>query len=254
MGYRRKKRRSNRGRRGFVFGLLVFIVILLIVSLSTGIFFKVSAIEVEGITVLTADAVREASEIATGENLIFLNKNAAGRKILDALPYAEEVRIRRRLPGTVVIEIDEAKPLCTIEHMGLYWKVSGKGKLLESGSFSGDTGCPEVKGVSMVAPAIGSYIAFSVDEKDKEQILLDIITGLDQEGLVENVGVLDLSKSFEIRFSYLDTYDVILGMPVDIPYKLGFLSSVIRDLPSGKKGTLDLSTAQDSIVHFVPDE
>ncbi len=254
MAHKRRRRGQDRGRLGFIFTMLVFIAVLLVVSLSAGLFFKVTGIEVEGANVVYADAVKQASGIEEGENLIFINKNSAGRAILEELPYVEEIRIRRKLPDTVVIEIMEAKPLCVMEHMGLYWKISGAGKLLESASFFGDATCPVVAGASLVAPVAGTRIAFSTDEKDKERILLDILGAMEGEDMLADVSEIDLSKNFEIHFQYLGRFDVILGMAVDIPYKLSFLKLVVARLETGSRGKLDLSAAQDAIVHFVPSE
>lgn len=254
MGYKRKRRGREKRKLGFVFTLLVFITVLLIVSLSAGLFFKVTEIRVEGADIVPADSVRTASGLTEGENLIFINKNSAGRKILEELPYIEELRIRRKLPGTVIIEVKEAAAACVMEHMGDYWKISGTGKLLESGSLKGDIRRPLVIGTSLVTPVAGSRMAFPGEDKDKEQILLDILKTMDDENMLEDVGEIDLSESYEIHFRYLERFDVVLGMPVDIPYKLTFLKSVVSRLEPGVNGRLDLSSAQDAIVHFVPEK
>ncbi len=252
MRSRQKKRRHERGRFGFVYTLLVVMALLFVISVSAGLFFKISTIEVVGTVQVKSEDVRAASGLSLGENLLFVNKFSAGRKILDALPYIAEVRIKRNLPGTLVIEVDETFPAAQIERGGLFWLMDNSGKLLGSETLP-NSSLPLVTGVELLAPEGGGLIAFPESDRDKQELLLVFLEELSRAGLLEDVSEIDLSKSYDVEFSYLGRLSVSLGMPTDIAYKLSFLRVTGDKLDPDARGKIDLSSAQDKIVRFMPE-
>ena len=81
-------------------------------------FFRVDRIEVTGTERYTEDEVIAASGIDIGDNLYLLNKYDAARSIADALPYIdiEDIRIRRELPDTLLIDVEECgTPLAVVQ-------------------------------------------------------------------------------------------------------------------------------------------
>ena len=73
-----------------------------------------------------------ASGVSEGDNLFLLNKYDAAARITEALPYVESVRLSRKLPGTLRIDIVECSDPAGIQQDGHCWLISPEGKLVDS--------------------------------------------------------------------------------------------------------------------------
>lgn len=81
--------------------------------------FAVADIEVRGSTVLTADEVRALLPIARGDN-VFRAATGDAEDTLRALPWVASARVRRELPHTIVVEIEERTPAALVAADDLY--------------------------------------------------------------------------------------------------------------------------------------
>lgn len=108
---RHSNRRRRRGNFGFLYKLLSVLVICAAVVMALTLFFRVDTIEVTGTKRYTEKDVIEASGIQLGDNLFLLNKYEAARSIAEQLPYIdiEDIRIRRELPDTLLIDVAECR-------------------------------------------------------------------------------------------------------------------------------------------------
>ena len=75
--------------------------------------FAIDSIEVHGTDRLTPDAVRGALPVATGENLITADLDAAKRALRDE-PWIATADVRRQLPSTLIVEIREHTPAVVV--------------------------------------------------------------------------------------------------------------------------------------------
>lgn len=249
----KRRRRGGRGKLGFVYSLLVLLTMIIVLSISVGLFFKISAVEVVGTEVYTVDEVRKTAEFNIGDNIFFINKYAAIRRIFEKLPYVSQVRVQRKLPGTIVIHITEVVTVGAIEHQGYYWLFDSNGKLLRTIAAAQKPGYPVVKGVSLLSPVIGQNIVFSVENKEKERRVPEILSALHSAGIISDVSELDVSNISDVRFLYKNMYTVKLGMPDDLTYKLNFLGAAVKELDPSEKGVLDLTLAKDKVLRFIPE-
>lgn len=55
----------------------------------------------------TQQEVIDATGIKTGDNLFLMNKYDVAQNIVGELPYIEEIRINRKLPDTLLIQVEE---------------------------------------------------------------------------------------------------------------------------------------------------
>lgn len=118
--------------------LRVFLVLLLFLSLGTlvWVYAFTSALNVRTVVVsgnerLEADYLRAISGITPETHLLRMDAGAVRRALL-AEPYVKEVRVRRRFPATVVLEIQEREPLLFFRQNGRYHLVDDEGVVLES--------------------------------------------------------------------------------------------------------------------------
>ena len=130
-GYKSKrKKKKRRKKRPF---LTLFIIVLAIVGavliLKSG-FFSVTDIQVEGNRYFPPSQVIELSGIETGKNLIFEVKSRAAVKDLLQSPYIKNAKIVKKLPGTVVIDIEEREEYAAVSSEGKYIIIDSEGTVL----------------------------------------------------------------------------------------------------------------------------
>ncbi len=90
--------------------------------------FRVQKIAVTGCKALTEPEVLAAAKVPMSRS-IFDVEFAPIAKRVEALPFVQSVQISRIFPSTVVIAVEERKPLALINHAGL-WPVDAEGLIL----------------------------------------------------------------------------------------------------------------------------
>lgn len=142
------ERRFNWWESAF-FVALVLIAAFILVRSSL---FEVRQISVRGNDLLRAGKVVEVSGITLGTN-IFRVQLAEAQDRLQSLALVKKAELRRDLPGTVVIEVTERRPLALVAVQDCFWSVSEDGVLLREESL-GAYGLPLIMGVDPKTPAL----------------------------------------------------------------------------------------------------
>lgn len=252
---KKSRRRPGQSRSGFVLALLAFLIFVALLILSAGLFFKVSEIRVEGVSVILPERVREASGIQLDSNIFLIDKFKIMQNIFDAFPYARAVSVRRSLPNAVVLSITEAVPACAFTFQGYYWVTDRDGRILENSAALGHPGIPVIRGVTPLAPVIGEDIVFSKEEEDKRYALFPLLEALEQNDMLEQVREINVEQSFEIKFLYADRLEVLMGFPNDFDYKLSYILpslDKLDELADNQKARLDLSSVREKNALLIP--
>ena len=227
---------------GFVYSFICLVAIGFALFFTLSIFFKVKTVEVTGTSVLSAEAVREAAQILPGDNPFLVSQTAVSRNVTKALSYVESVRVRRKLPSTIVIEVEESRALGALPYGGGYWLFAPGGKLLlHVNELTRPKDVPVVRGVTLLLPQEGAEMALSDADSDKQGPLLEVLLALEAGGLLANTQELDVTRVYDVRFTYDGRYQVVLGMPADLAYKLRFLEEVVAARSHNEKAAIDLS-------------
>ena len=243
----RKRRRRLRKGLSFFWAVLSVIVAASAVILATTIFFKTGDIIVTGTLKLDHAAVIEASGLKTGGNLFLTKTDKAVENIKELFPYAQSVSIKRRLPDTLVIEIDEAAPVAHIEHEGKVWLLSHTGKLLEAVDYAAAQGFA-VNGCVLDSPEEGESIGTAINADSSARSLVKLMEALWSEDALGLVNGIDVSKSYEIVFRYDGRFDVNIGTLDDLEYKIDYFLGIVESLSGSDRGTIDVSSSPGRFI------
>ena len=145
-------RRRRRGGSGFLYKLLsVFLICGCLVAAIT-LFFRVDTVVITGEKRYTEAEIRQASGVEDGDNLFLLNKYQVIRNIAEALPYIEieNTRIQRKLPDTLLIQVQECGDPLAWTQDGTVWLMSPAGKIVEQTDTA--AGIPPLTAVSCWPP------------------------------------------------------------------------------------------------------
>ena len=118
-----RRKKQNKRRR-----LKVAIVAVLCLT----VFFKIESITVTGSKVYDTEKVLSVCTIETGENLFLADTDKAAQQLQQALPYVYSAKIKRKLPGTVQIQVTDAAPAYAVKNKDkTYTLMDDRFKVLE---------------------------------------------------------------------------------------------------------------------------
>lgn len=127
-----RKHRKRKILQWFVFTALIFVGIFVAASLT--ILFHIEEIKVEGDTRYSVEQIIEASEIEEGDNLWRTSAKEVSARVSTALPYVGRVRLKRSIPSTLTLEVEETSPKYAVKSGKKYVLVDENDKVLEAKS------------------------------------------------------------------------------------------------------------------------
>ena len=168
MATRNHRRPRRRGRFGFLYKLLSFVLILAAIVAGCIVFFRVEEIIVAGSTVYSNEEIIAASGVEQGDNLFLVGVVQTSRKISEQLPYIDDINIRWNLPDALIITVTECNPVAVLKgDGGTWWVIDSAGKLLEQGGSELAVQYPQITGLTALMPQTGGALAVSMEESTK---------------------------------------------------------------------------------------
>ena len=238
---RNSNRRRRRGSSGFLYKLLSMLVTCAVIVVALTLFFRVETIVVTGTERYTQEEVAAASGVELGDNLFLLNKPTVNQRIRETLPYVERVkRINRKLPDTLLIEVEEcSQPLAVIQD-GSAWLVSPRGKIVEQRPVSELDGMGIIDGCQLLTPTVGTKIALATEYRTREESLLD------------QAEAIHLEDPAVLSMEYAGRFLVEMPYQADYPRKLQALTQAVEQLETNQTGTIQLLREDRYAANFIP--
>ncbi|MGM9521736.1 MAG: cell division protein FtsQ/DivIB [Oscillospiraceae bacterium] len=243
-----RKRRKRGGGRALYVTLITALIIFAVIT-GMGVFFKISVINVTGVSMYDDEQVIEASGIEQGDSIFFIRESASAIKIKKALPYADEVRIVRSLPDTVTIEVTESYPLACVSSGGSWWIIDKNAKVLEETNTSGVSGLIVLKGVTPIMPSVGGTLALGEGQSVKLAYLKAVLSAILSSEMQDNVTWLDMTNISSIRFDYKNL-EINVGKGEGLEDKFWLLEKFFEENGEDRSGTVDLSVENEA--HYIP--
>lgn len=242
MARRRKSNRRRRGSFGFLYKLLSILVICGAVVAAVTLFFRVNHVEILGEERYTEEEILEASAIETGDNLYLLNKNAVAGGIRAALPYIEQIRINRRLPDTLVIEVKECGTPFALVQEGSAWLISPKGMIVDQLTPEAAADYGTITGCQLLAPTVGTHLALATEYAQQQESLLALMKALEELGMLADTDGIRLDDLSAIHMDYLGRFTVKMPYGADYILKLKMLRQAIESdkVQDNMTGTFDM--------------
>ncbi len=233
---RRRPRTRSPRRRAVRIGIGVALFALALWFVWAGPLLAVSTVQVDGVSTLPAEQVREAAGIADGTPLLQVDVDAAEARVA-ALPQIASVEVTRGWPQSVVITVVERVPVAVVGEPGRRTLVDAEGVLFDS--VSGD-------------PPDG-VVALVVDDPGpgdpSTMAALTAIRALPRSLLGQIAGVAAPSPE-DISMALVDGTVVEWGTAEQSPAKASALDALVDQLASGAlepASTIDV-TVPEAVV------
>lgn len=239
---RHSKQRRRRGSYHFLYKLLSMLVICAAIVAALTLFFRVEEVRVSGQERYTAEEVLQASGVKQGDNLFLLNKYDLAGRIVEELPYIEELRISRKLPDTLLIDVTECGRPMGIEQDGYLWLVSSRGKIVDQLTPEENADLGRITGCQLLAPSVGGRLALATEYSDQQASLLELLSALAEAEMLEQVDGIRLDDLSMIRMDYDGRFTVELPYGADYGEKLTILRLALESdyVQDNMTGTFDM--------------
>lgn len=233
---RRVKRKVKRKmRRGCFTSLIsaVLVTLAMLILFLTPIF-NVTEISVAGNGRIGEEIIISVSGIENGSNIFSVNVQKAKKRI-SSLQYIENVRIVKKYPNKIKIEITEGKVNAYIKSGDKAVGINAQGKVLCDINIAGvQAGAPVVKGFNVTKNTMGETVL--VEEKNKFDLFLRFLTTLKEKGLLEKLTEFDITDDDYIVFIYEDKLKVEFGDAKRFENKFDYLTAIFdywSEIPEG---------------------
>lgn len=130
-----EKRRIKRKRKlkmpGFFTRIFIVVgVTIAMIAFSLSSFFTVDTIDVQGNKYYTDEEIANMAHASTGRNIIYKLNKGSMLRYLEKNPYIDEARIYRKLPSTIVINVEERMQIAALTYGDKFLIIDNKGTLL----------------------------------------------------------------------------------------------------------------------------
>lgn len=245
---KKKLARKRKMQKNLITLLLALCVVCIGIVLVFSLFFKINTISVKGENIYSDKMITEKSGIEFGGNLFRVNEKQLSQKLSKELPYIKSVTLDRKLPDTLVINVQSTKEVAAVASKGVFILIDETGKVLDKDASILRENVAVVTNVKLENVTEGEQITFTQEEKTEGLItLLQAIKKSKLELLTE----IDLKNLNNIKIKYDDRITFEVGSLTNIDTKLARGAAALEkenEINAYSQGTLDLKT--EPYVYF----
>lgn len=237
-----RRRKRNRA----ITTVIIIFVLIVTAVLSLTVFFNITAIEINGASsVYSNDEITQSLKIEAGQNIFLFSTKKAEQEVTATLPFLDNIKIVRKLPNTIVIDITETKTSLALPYAGGCLVLSDGLKILENVSEVPDN-LTKVYGLVPNTYKIGSQL--DTDAEDGIEYLESVVQTLKLYGLLGKTSMINVSDKLNLSLVYDGRVFVMLGTANNLDYKISMLKTLVTDkIDVADTGNLDLSLAGKGI-------
>ncbi len=209
--------------------LLIFIVMLLMLSP----WFNIKNIEINGLETLDkADIIRQVKLDKT-TNILSFNNFIVKRRLKNNY-YIESVKITKKLPNTIIIDISERQIVGYVPYINDYMYIDESGMVVDIKS-SYTEQLPIIYGLSFESFTIGKRL--KTDNDEAFSVVMDITNAIKDKENLKQILKIDISNLEDVHL-YMENLDIILGNREALNIKINTLNEIVKNFKPEEKGFL----------------
>ena len=153
--------------------------------------FNIKEIQVTNNNITPSDTIISLSELKLDENIFKFNKYNVKNKIKENA-YIEDVKIHRKIPNVVQIEITQRQPKYSIDFMGKYAYINSQGYILEVADTN--NGLPIIQGIATNEEEIVPNSRLNEDDLTSLENIIKIMDIAKENNLDTKVTSIDITN------------------------------------------------------------
>ena len=237
LSQKEKKRKKRIKRIKFISKIVLFVVLFsgVIIFALTSPIFNIKDIEVLNNSRVPSDTIISLSELRKEQNIFQFYKISTINKIKEE-PYIENVKIHRRLPGTIEIEVEERIPKYSVSYMEKYAYINSQGYILEISEENGNL--PIIQGIETKEENVVPLNRLNDEDLSKLEDVIKIMSSAKENSLDQLVTSIDISNKNNYSI-YLEAEKkkIYLGDTSNLSNKMLYILAIIEQ-EKGKDGDI----------------
>lgn len=240
-----RERQRKKQRRRMLSRICIAVLVLLAIIFAPTIFFQVSAIDVSGDTRYKSEELIKSTGVKEGDNMFFLDTKQIAEDLKKEYPYLDTVKLHRKMPSTLQIEVTDRTEALSLEQKGKYFILDLTGKVLEEKK-SAAKGTATVTGISTKGLEVGTTI--DADKQDKIASVIKLLELADSYGMKAHIKTIDVEKAYDVRITYDKQYTILLGAleESNLEHKIQFLKAILKEPSLPETGVIDLTDEKEA--------
>lgn len=232
---RKKRKKNKRIKTALKIILSVGIISGGVIFALTSPIFNIKDIKVMNNNQVSSDTIISLSELKQDENIFKFYKNNVINKIKEN-PYIENVKIQRKIPNKIEIEVKERVAKYSVDYMGKYAYINTQGYILEIAEGSKDMTI--IQGITTAEDEVVPGKRLNDDDLNKLEDVIKILDSANENGLEGKVTSIDISNKNEYSI-YIEKENkkVHLGDSTNLSNKMLYVISII-EAEKGKQGDI----------------
>lgn len=257
----RSARREKNGTRDtttrylITAGALLAAMLLCSLALWIGSLWKITEVTVQGNGLYAAEAICQRSGLLSGQEFLGVDAGTAARRIRDAFPLVETVKVKKHLNGSVTVTISEYTDLYYTKHNENYYIIAAKDrKVLQVAA--GDTLYRDMGATYVGLPAearvrVGEILSYAYlpyqndeaetlydtraeDANDEYAYVWEVVETVMSWSLSDRVTGMELSDRYAMYIILDGRIKVTVGKKNDLTRKLDRAARILEtELPDG---------------------
>lgn len=224
-----KRRRKAILRRRKVFLARLFLLTLLATLIYLFLFktsiFNIRDIVVEGNNKMTYNEIVQVSGFSRGENIFKIDKKV-GKRALMELPYIKSIKVKRRIPKKIIIEVEERESIAAISFNDSFILFDKEGYLLAIKEKDEKVNKAQIFALDFIELNLGENIF----EKIENENIKDFIILSHEAGILSNMRYINFTDGNNLVIELKDGIRVAFGPLNNVKYKVSFLFEIIEDI------------------------
>ncbi len=241
--YRRKTPKKKKKKKR-----ILKILILLVIIIGTIVFalvsptFNIQTITVQGNTKISTETIISLSQLQTGEN-IFRNLKSEIINNIKEEPYINSVEIKRVLPGTIEITVEERSVAYQIQVIDSYVYIDYQGYILEKSSEQDDV--PILAGMATSQNELLNEKRLVSDDITKLNVILKIVENAKKLDIYDLITQINTENDEYILYLESEKKYIYLGNGSNIVNKMMYAQIIIEN-EKGNSGKIMINGDLDN--------
>ena len=238
---KKRIKKVNNSKVVIIFSFLLIIVIILYTVLNSQML-NSKNVEINGNKYVKSEDIIKILDIKDDKNIFRYNINNM-EKILLSNKYIDKIKIKRKLPNTLSINITEKDIVANLYNGEVYCYIDKNGTFIDK--FDEDNKDDNIIKVN-IDYNLDNLQNINFDNKENEKSLLSLIDYIKEESIYKKIKSIDMTNANTINIYTKDDVHVLLNKGEELKYNVSRLAAILSDLQNKNQigGELDLSTGK----------
>lgn len=249
-----EQEKKKRKRRRFVrFCVMLFLTMVALIIIFVSPVFSIKEIVIKNNNKILADKIISMSGIEKSDNIFLFSKDSAINEILKSEPYVESVKIHRKLPNKVVIEVIERNPSLQIQvDENTYAYINSQGYILEYSETKLEM--PVVNNTKTDFESLRNQeetTRLNEDDLNSLGLILKVMSVMKDYELDSYIVGFDVSNSYDLQIRLNQKNKLVhLGDCSDLNTRILYLKKILEDTKDEKGEIFIKGNLNEDYVYF----